>query len=101
MLLLTTPCICMHACLSMTRIRKYLHCLTAHYWLSRVVGSPDRGVLNLQAYEINNAVAHLLQNTGNLSRIHLIIDAAEQTRPERILLRPGQQCVYKGRRIQC
>lgn len=61
----------------------------------------NKCVLNMQAYEINNAVAHLVQNTGNQSRLHLIIDAAEHARPERILLRGGQQCVYKGRRIQC
>ena len=54
-----------------------------------------------QAYEINNAVAHLVQNEGQLSRLHLIIDAAELTRPERVLLRPGQQCVYKGALIKC
>lgn len=58
-------------------------------------------VLIVQAYEINNAVAHLVQNAGELSRLHLIIDAAEHIRPARILLTPGQRCIYKGRSIHC
>ena len=57
--------------------------------------------LILQAYEINNAVAHLVQNTGQQSRIHMIIDAAEHVKPERTRLRPGQRCVYKGKSIHC
>lgn len=52
-------------------------------------------------YEINNAVAHMVQNSGTRHRTHLIVDAAEHGRPEPIRLRPGQQCVYRGSNIHC
>ena len=55
----------------------------------------------LQAYEINNALPHLLQNDGKQSRIHLIFDAAERSLSKPIRLRPGQQCVYTSRGIHC
>ena len=55
----------------------------------------------MQTYEINNAVAHLVQNSGEQSRIHLIVDAAEHIKSAPIRLRPGQQCEYWGRSIQC
>jgi hypothetical protein len=57
--------------------------------------------LGHQVFEINNAVAHLVDNQGNSSRIHLIVDVAEHALPPAIPLKPGQQCTYKGQVILC
>ena len=54
-----------------------------------------------QVFEINNAVAHLVHNEGNRSRIHLIMDVAEHALLPPRTLKPGQQCAYKGQVIVC
>ena len=55
----------------------------------------------MQVFEINNAVAHMVHNQGNISRIHLIIDVAEAPVPPPTDLRPGQACWYRDGGIAC
>jgi hypothetical protein len=59
-------------------------------------------VLSLaQVFEVNNAVAHLVHNRGNVSRIHLVMDVAEAPLPPPLDLQPGQTCWYRESGIEC
>jgi hypothetical protein len=57
--------------------------------------------VSFQVFEINNVVAHLVHNRGNQSRVHLIMDVAEQDQPPPVALKAGMRCHYKGQHIVC
>ena len=51
-----------------------------------------------QAFEVNNAVPHLVHNLSNTSRIHLIVDVAEAILPPAVkTLQVGQSLPVQGR----
>jgi len=51
-------------------------------------------------FELNNRLIHFVDNDGDTSRVHLVIDVAEGPRT-RTMLAPGQACRYTGGSIKC
>ena len=47
------------------------------------------------AFEINNAIPHRVDNSRELERVHLLLDVGERPM-ECAELRPGQRCLYNG-----
>ena len=51
-------------------------------------------------FELNNRLAHYVDNDGTEDRIHMVVDVAEESRA-RTPLKVGQRCIYVSGKIKC